>query len=66
MSLMGFAATSQLNASFLVCFPHVFVGWQTKALRVLKSLQIHGVILGGWAKLHELAEELVDGITASS
>lgn len=38
----------------------------TKALRVLKSLQIHGVILGGWAKLHELAEELVDGITASS
>jgi len=38
----------------------------TKALRVLKSLQIHGVILGGWAKLHEPAEELVDGITASS
>lgn len=31
------------------------------ALRVLKSLQIHGVILGGWAKLHELAEQLVDG-----
>lgn len=32
-----------------------------QALRVLKSLQIHGVILGGWAKLHELAEQLASG-----
>lgn len=31
------------------------------ALRVLKSSQIHGVILGGWAKLDELAEQLANG-----
>ena len=46
----------------LVIF-HVFFVF-AKALRVLKSLQIHGVILGGWAKLHELAEQLLDGIFA--
>lgn len=51
---------------FLVCWPHVFLLVGAKALRVLKSLQIHGVILGGWAKLHELAEQLVNGIMAGS
>jgi hypothetical protein len=32
----------------------------------LKSLQIHGVILGGWAKLDELAEQLANGILADN
>ena len=31
--LMGFAATSSINASFLVCFPHVFVGWHQGSSR---------------------------------
>ena len=48
---------------FFYVGPDVFFVF-AKALRVLKSLQIHGVILGGWAKLHELAEQLLDGIFA--